>query len=143
MSVFPANERVDASIAGPFEAPARGAVVAELVRMRDDERARAPFRLDQDADVRVYSIGEGMGGDMYDYGWIEDVAGERVWEMTYGATDPAGGARKNRVFDGTVHLRAGSYILRYRSDGSHNYGDWNDDPPDDPENWGITIYRVR
>ena len=39
----------------------------------------------------------------------------------------------------TVRLPAGRYELRYETDGSHAYGDWNDDPPDDPEGWGITV----
>ena len=69
--------------------------------------------------------------------------GGRVWEMTYGATDNAGGASKNRRFDGTITLPAGDYVLRYQTDGSHAFGSWNADPPDEPEMWGITIYRVK
>src|SRR3989442_15846994 len=56
--------------------------------------------------------------------------------------DPAGGADKNRMFDGVVTLPAGNYVLRYRSDGSHSYDDWNADPPDDPESWGISVFRM-
>jgi hypothetical protein len=77
---------------------------------------------------------------MYDYGWIENAeTGETVWEMTYRKTTHAGGASKNRIFDGAIRLPAGRYELRYESDGSHAYGDWNADPPDDPEGWGITV----
>jgi hypothetical protein len=142
VSVFPASGRLDPAVAGPFVRPARGAVIAELVRMGNDERARENFRLDRAAEVRVYAIGEGSG-EMYDYAWIEDVASGRVvWEMTYDTSEPAGGARKNRVFEGTIRLPAGNYLLRYRSDGSHAYGEWNDDPPGDPEAWGVTVYRV-
>jgi hypothetical protein len=39
-------------------------------------------------------------------------------------------------------LPAGEYILRFESDDSHSYGDWNADPPDDPEAWGVTVSRV-
>ena len=60
----------------------------------------------------------------------------------YEESDPAGGARKNRMFEGTVTLPAGAYVLRYASDGSHSFDDWNDDPPDDPESWGITVFRM-
>jgi hypothetical protein len=91
----------------------------------------------------VYALGEGVSDEMVDYGWIEDAAtGRVVWEMTYDATEPAGGARKNRVYEGTVKLPAGSYVLHYRSDGSHSFDDWNDDEPDDPESWGITVFRL-
>jgi len=43
-----------------------------------------------------------------------------------------------------LHLRlaAGRYVLHYRTDGSHAYRDWNGDPPDDPEGWGIAVLRI-
>ena len=32
--------------------------------------------------MRIFAIGEGQAGEMFDYGWIEDVdKGSRVWEM--------------------------------------------------------------
>jgi len=92
--------------------------------------------------LRILVIGEGRDGDMYDYGWIEDAGGQTVWKMKYDETDPAGGSEKNRVFDGVISLPAGNYVLRYRSDGSHSYNDWNADPPDDPESWGISVFRM-
>src|SRR5262249_29206950 len=101
------------------------------------------FRLDRDTDIRIYALGESSGRNMVDYGWIEDAkSGRTVWEMTYRTTEPAGGAAENRKVHGTTRLPAGGYILRYESDGSHSFGDWNADPPDDPEAWGITIFRV-
>ncbi len=142
VSVFPSSGRLDRDAVAPFERGRRGDALAELVRIGNDARARSGFRLDQDATVRVYAIGEG-DGEMYDYAWIEDAGtGRVVWEMTYRTTEHAGGARKNRVHDGLVHLRAGSYVLRYRSDGSHAYGEWNADPPDDPEGWGVAVTRT-
>jgi hypothetical protein len=79
---------------------------------------------------------------MFDYGWIEDSGGRTVWQMKYDATEPAGGADKNRMFEGVITLPAGAYVLRYASDGSHSHADWNDDPPDDPDDWGITVFRM-
>lgn len=118
-------------------------VIAQITRVRDSDRERQRFTLDRDTEVRIYAIGEGSGNDMYDYGWIEDAeTGRAVWEMTYRMTDRAGGARKNRVADMTVLLPAGEYTLRYRTDGSHSFGDWNASPPDDPLHWGITVYRA-
>ncbi len=143
VSVFPASGHLDRSAVAPFER-VRSNAIAELVRMRDDIEARRPFTLDQDQTVRVYAIGEGMNGDMYDYAWIEDAESRRVvWEMTYRMTTHAGGADKNRLFDGTLRLPAGRYILHYETDGSHAYGDWNADPPDDPEGWGVSILPAR
>ena len=52
--------------------------------------------------------------------------------MSVDNTEPAGGADKNRLFDGTLHLAPGSYLVYYRSDGSHSYDDWNAAPPPPP-----------
>ena len=108
----------------------------------DGASARVTFELAATTRVRVYAVGEGRDDEMFDYGWIESGSGALVWKMTYEATEPAGGADKNRMFDGTIKLPAGSYVLRYVSDDSHSYTDWNDDPPDDPEGWGITVFRT-
>jgi len=143
VSVFPASGRLDSAVVGRFERGPSGTVIAELVRMKDDERAHTPFRLERETTLRVYALGEGVSGEMVDYGWIEDAgSGRVVWEMSYDATEPAGGARKNRAFEGTIRLPAGSYVLHYKSDGSHSFEDWNDDAPDDAENWGITVFRM-
>ena len=131
--------KVDHSVVKAFSTEPEGTVLAQLVRVRNGEQRRRTFRLDRDADIHVYAIGEGVNGEMADYAWIENASGETVWEMRYGMTERAGGARKNRMFDGTVHLAAGQYVVRYKSDDSHGYGDWNDTPPDDPGSWGVTV----
>ncbi len=119
-------------------------VLARIVRVRDHEYARERFTLNRDSEVHIYALGEGMRGWMYDYGWIEDdKTGRVVWEMTYRKTDHAGGARKNRLFNDTVFLKKGDYRLYYESDDSHSFHDWNDAPPYDPLNWGITVYLVK
>jgi hypothetical protein len=117
-------------------------IVAQLIRMRDDEDRSAKFSLDRTTRIRVYAIGEGQGRDLYDFGWIEDARTRTVaWEMTYGMTFHAGGGRKNRMVNTSIVLDRGDYVLRYRSDDSHSYAEWNVDPPDDREYWGITLYR--
>jgi hypothetical protein len=55
--------------------------------------------------------------------------------------DEAGGARA-RDEPARLCPGRGAYVLRYNSDGSHSHADWNDDPPDDPESWGITVFRM-
>ncbi len=119
-------------------------VVAQLTGVRNHDAPRTRFVLDRQTEVRIYALGESSGGRMADYGWIEDAkSGRTVWEMTARLTVGAGGAAKNRKFDGLVTLPAGEYTLRYETDDSHAFGSWNAAPPDDPEMWGITIFRVR
>ena len=70
---------------------------------------------------------------MDDYAWIEEAGtGRVVWEMTYRMTEHAGGAKKNRMFNDTIRLDKGEYVVYYETDGSHSYEDWNASPPTGP-----------
>jgi len=108
--------------------------------MGDDETRSVDFFLRRPTALRVYALGEGMGGEMHDYGWIVDAETRRtVWSMEYSETNPAGGDEKNRMVDDVITLEPGRYVLRYTTDGSHSYEDWNAAPPRDREAWGITL----
>jgi hypothetical protein len=134
---------LDPAAVARYDDKADPSILAQLSEVRDDDQLSRRFSLDRESDVRIYALGEGSGGEMHDYGWIEDAkTGRHVWDMTYRATEHAGGATKNRRFEGTVTLPAGSYVVRYETDGSHNFGDWNAAPPDDPEMWGITVFKA-
>jgi len=81
---------------------------------------------------------------MADSGWIEDAAtNEVVWEMTYRNTRHAGGARKNRLFDGEIMLDPGTYEVHYETDDSHAFASWNDTAPPAPRSWGIVVTPVK
>ena len=141
ITVLSAHGSVDRDVARPYDDRGSDAVLARIVQVGDDEHRRERFGLKRHATVRVYALGEG-DGEMYDFASIEDAqTGHTLWEMTYRETEHAGGGSKNRVFDGTIHLPAGEYILVYRSDGSHSFGDWNVGAPDDRFNYGVTIIR--
>jgi hypothetical protein len=116
-------------------------VVAQIVQVLDNEDKSVAFSLAKSQDVRIFAIGEGQGGEMFDYGWIEDAdKGSRVWEMQEAKTTPAGGAGKNRKVDVVITLPAGNYKLRYKSDDSHAFDHWNSLPPD-INIWGIAVYN--
>lgn len=116
-------------------------IVAQIVGVGDYAHLEKRFQIEKDQSVRIYALGEGRGDEMFDYAWIEDLqTGRTVWKMDYRSTRRAGGASKNRLFDGTVFLKAGQYIVHYISDDSHSYSDWNATPPRDKRNWGVTIY---
>jgi hypothetical protein len=139
-----APEGADASqLVTAYEFPSDPAIVAHLIGIRDNEQRSQRFTLADASKIRVYALGEGSGGDMYDHAWIEDAAtGRAVWEMTYRTTEHAGGGDKNRLFDGIIGLEAGEYVLRYESDGSHSFEGWNTTAPSDPFNYGVTLFRV-
>ena len=114
--------------------------IAEIVRVQDNADQNAEFTLSHEQSVRVFAVGEGQTGEMFDYGWIEDEkTGKRVWEMKQPETKPAGGAPKNRMIDVSVMLPAGKYRLRYKSDDSHSFDNWNAFPPA-INFWGIALY---
>lgn len=117
-------------------------VIAEILRARDDEQYTETFTLDRDTNLRIFAIGESDDGDMADFGWIKNTdTGKVVWEMTYRGTEHAGGAAKNRLFNGTITLPKGTYKLYYETDGSHSYRDWNASPPREHERYGISITK--
>ena len=115
-------------------------VIAQIAQVDDKEDKSVQFTLPSSQDVRIFAIGEGQNGEMFDYGWIEDDKGSRVWEMKESKTTHAGGAGKNRKIDAQITLPAGNYKLRYKSDDSHSFDHWNSLPPD-INFWGIAIYK--
>jgi hypothetical protein len=144
MVITAAGDKFNAADVAPYEEKDDESVLAQIIRVRDHDRERKSFSLNKDAQVRIYALGEGRDGDMFDYGWIEDAnTGKTVWEMSYRLTEHAGGGRKNRLYDEVITLKAGEYILRYETDGSHSFNDWNDDPPHDATHYGITLYAVK
>ncbi|MEM7483250.1 MAG: hypothetical protein AAF481_18950 [Acidobacteriota bacterium] len=115
-------------------------VVAQIQRVGSRAHSSKDFALEQETRLHLVVIGEGRSGRMYDYAWIETrPAGERVWEMDYDDTEPAGGASKNRMFRGSVTLPVGRYTVHYKTDGSHAFGDWNQAPPSRPDAWGVLM----
>lgn len=115
-------------------------LVAEIARVADNDDKTTDFTLDREKSVRIYATGEGLTGQMYDYGWIENAdTGKVVWEMKEPQTRHAGGAGKNRAVDTVITLPAGKYRLRYKSDDSHSFDRWNSLPPD-INFWGIAVY---
>ncbi|MDD8017379.1 MAG: hypothetical protein PHP42_03290 [Bacteroidota bacterium] len=142
ITIMGAGENFSMKNVSPYTESESENILAQLIRVRDDKHVRQKFTLEKSMKVRIYAIGEGVGGEMADYGWIENVkTGETVWEMTYRTTAYAGGAKKNRLYDRSVLLEKGEYEVHFQTDGSHAFGDWNDDPPEDRTHWGITIYK--
>lgn len=143
LQIFPASA-ADASKIALRAAPAAEMPLLKITGIGDNELVSENFRLVQSAPLRVYAIGEydQYGDRMADYAWItraDDRA--KIWSMTGANTEPAGGASKNRQFDGIVELSAGDYALYYVTDGSHSEGSgWNSSPPYDQQSYGVTIY---
>ena len=117
-------------------------LLAKIERVGDFEDRTAEFRLDREQRVRIFALGEGFGGQLYDYGWLENAeTGDTVWQMKAAETTHAGGADKNRMVDVTITVPTGRYKLRYKSDDSHSFDRWNAAMPR-YNFWGIAAYAV-
>lgn len=142
ISLYPARD-ADRGAFSPYDERRDEATIASILRVGDDEHRQVRFALRGDTEVRILALGEGSGGEMYDYAWLTDLAtGRTLWTMTYDRTERAGGAEKNRQASAELRLPAGDYVLHYRSDDSHSFGDWNAEPPSDPVHWGVTIQEL-
>lgn len=138
-----AVDRSDKDSFRTYAPEGRGEPLLDLTKMRDDDFASQAFELKSEQSLRVVALGEygSWRKEFVDYGWIENAStGKIVWEMTRRNTESAGGADKNRKFDGLVDLPKGLYIAHYITDDSHSYRDWNASPPYEPELWGLSIY---
>jgi len=126
----------------PYDIDANRHVLAQIVRIGNNQHAIRDFRINNELEIAIYAIGEGRRGYMYDYGWIENIDdNEVVWMMEEEETVHAGGASKNRAFDGTIVLDEGDYSLHFKTDGSHSYRSWNEPAPSDVRNYGIYLYN--
>lgn len=143
MTIVAVDDDFEADDVAEYSPDEDRSILVRLNQVRDWETRKERFSLNRDSKVRIYAVGEGSEGRMYDYGWIESLSKNQiVWEMTYRKTEHAGGADKNRMFNGTILLPAGDYMVYFESDDSHSFRDWNASPPRDPGGWGITLYRV-
>jgi len=118
-------------------------VFMKLTGLGDNDFKSLGFTCKKDVDLRIYAIGEGSGGRMYDYCWIVDSMNrDKVWEMVFQNSKHAGGSIKNRMFNEVVAFKQGNYMIYCVTDENHSTQDWNAAPPYAPENWGLSILTV-
>jgi hypothetical protein len=128
----------------PFKAPEQLKPVVGITKVGDDDFITKGISVKSAVDVRVLCLGEESSSEMADGGWIINAATrEVVWDFNRQHTKHAGGAKKNRLFDGTIRLEKGDYIVYYASDDSHSYGRWNSGPPYEQDYWGITVWTTK
>lgn len=128
---------------GDFKPEMLRHAVIVIAPVRDDESRSVDFEVKSPTRVRITALGEGSDHAMYDYAWLSNATGQKIWRMEYDDTDHAGGADKNRRIQIVVALDPGRYSLNYHSDDSHAFGDWNADPPDEPYRWGVTLVEIQ
>jgi two-component system sensor histidine kinase ChiS len=115
-----------------------GREIAAIKHPGNNEDKTVLFSIAQSMDVLVTALGT-VNVQKIDWGWIENAAGKVAWDMN----------KANVVLDGSgdmraevIHLVAGNYKLRYKSDQIFSYGHWIWVTPYHPELWGIQLTRV-
>jgi len=127
----------------PYYIMSRPVIFQVVFAGNDANESRGTLRSDRDVDVLIYGLGEERGGGLVDHGWIEHLeSGTRVWEMTTDNAIHAGGDPRNRKTVTRMTLKPGAYRLRYVSDDSHAYGDWQGKPPERPTFYGVTVFNM-
>lgn len=142
-SFLPLSPAAVAALIRPGEPPDPPVVIG-LTRVGSDADLSRRFRVSATTKFHLVALGEGTEEPLSDHGWIEDVrSGKVIWKMRYRDTQHAGGARKNRVERAEITLPQGEYLLRYETDDSHAFGDWNGTLPSQPHLWGISLVEVK
>ncbi len=115
--------------------------VFDATSLRRNEKREYLFEVLRATEFEIHAIGEFGTRDeekAVDFSWIEDVADSRViWQLTLDNTTWAGGAKVNRVFDGTITLPPGLYRAVAETDNTHHCKDWVGNPPFRPYDWGF------
>lgn len=115
--------------------------IVDLTKAEHSQYERLSLEVKSTTDVHIYAVGEVTRDGNYDAAWIKNLStGKRVWQLDHYDSEHAGGARKNRMFNETVKLEKGQYVLTFASDDSHNFDNWNSIPPYDPDAWGVSVY---
>lgn len=91
-------------------------------------------------DDRV--VKQSFMGKEFDYGSLVGADGKVIWKMDRSNSYYSGGALKNHCADTIFSINAGTYYLCYRSDESHSYENWDDDPPSG-NFYGISLTMLR
>ncbi|GAB4015066.1 sensor histidine kinase [Spirosoma migulaei] len=115
--------------------------IASIEHPGNNVNKTTPFTLAQPTDLCIVAAGNLTATSKDDYGWIEDLTGKVVWEMSY-KQSRSDGYQTMRVQTQTLRLAAGSYRLRFKSDKEFSYGAWPATPPYHPELWGIQLVQI-
>ncbi len=122
-------------------------VIQSILKVGNSQNLTKEIKIDRPGNYLVVCGGEGVLANSvneFDFGWVQNSRGDTVWSAKkFADSYYLGGASKNRITAGLVKLTPGIYKLRYVSDDSHSYGNWNAIPPADSALWGIQVVELK
>ena len=114
--------------------------VAGIINVTDYQDLSRDFEINKPGKYLVMEVGENFEGNLAYFGWIEKNVNDTIWSSTnFQKTYYAGGSAKNRIVINQLTLAPGKYKLRYHSDDSHSYNNWNEAAPDQTTLYGIVL----
>ncbi len=121
--------------------------IASILKVGEGVSLEKSFTLDKTSKVLIINLGEGrytsLTGNMFDYGWIEDSKGKKIWAADkVQSSFNDGGGYKNRIALNCLDLPKGQYKIKFISDIGHNYGAFNVTVPPDSEWYGIQVLKL-
>ena len=128
----------------PLDPWAFGQPLVDQLGLGDSELAETRLVTEDSLDIILFALGEiNSPTSRYDWGWIErEDTGEMIWEMTYEDTVRGGGDEDNRAAKAILSLAPGSYLVTFRTDGSHSYAGFNRSRPTHPERWVLAVFPL-
>ncbi|MGC3945209.1 MAG: two-component regulator propeller domain-containing protein [Chryseolinea sp.] len=120
------------------------ALIGKIDQVKNIEDKTLKIDIPEAGTYVVVATGEADYLGPADLGWIETLQHDTLWSFpTFENSRHAGGSLKNRVAVAPIKLETGSYLLRYTSDDSHSYDNWNESPPDQIGLYGIALLKIR
>lgn len=119
-------------------------LLASIQEVGNNQEVTQEFILEKEDTVLIVYSGEcaPSNQECSDKGWLENAEEQKIWASSFLGTFHGGGATKNRKGLFTVSLPAGKYELHFETDESHAYNEWNAQPPDRSNEWGIKVFKI-
>ncbi|HYE59245.1 MAG TPA: two-component regulator propeller domain-containing protein [Rhodothermales bacterium] len=115
--------------------------LAAVVQPGNNQDRTVPFRLTRPSPVLIVSTGDMDDANQFDYSWIEDARGRKVWEARFDTSVWMPPNEWTRLFVASRTLPAGTYRLRYRSDNVESPEKWSNKPERD-DLWGVRVLPI-
>ena len=102
--------------------------LAAITQVPDAQKRKKTLKLSQTTQLLLLTVGElGPVDTLYDYGWMADETGTKIWSSETGNHSNAGGYfDRNFIQLDTLTLAAGNYTLYYKTNEKHAYNNWAD-----------------
>jgi serine phosphatase RsbU (regulator of sigma subunit)/ligand-binding sensor domain-containing protein len=121
--------------------------IASILKVGETASLKKEFNLEKSLKVLIINLGEGrlydLTANMFDYGWLEDSNGKKIWEAdSVQNSFNDGGGFKNRIAFGCLDLPKGKYKINFVSDVGNSYGAFNVTAPPDSVWYGIQVIQL-